>query len=168
MPSSDSTSSRSSSPGTTSTATCVGATRRLMEICSSATARTVGRRRPTPSTRRCSRGCVGSMAWRLTKLSDRTRVPRRHVQEDMPRQVRRHPVRARGELVLRRLPGAAVRSFVYLPHEEAPRVKSFFRDAHTARADSSFLPSPSAISVDVFFIGRVDARVLVTTSSVSS
>jgi hypothetical protein len=31
-----------------------------------------------------------------------------------------------------------VRSFVHLPHEEAPRVKSVFRDAHTARADSSF------------------------------
>ena len=62
------------------------------------------------------------------------------MQEDMPRQVRRHPVRARGELVLRRLPRAPVRSFVYLPHEEAPRVKSFFRDAHTARADSLLYP----------------------------
>ena len=30
-----------------------------------------------------------------------------------------------------------------LPHEEAPRVKSFFRDAHTARAFSLF---PLAIS----------------------
>ena len=30
---------------------------------------------------------------------------------------------------------------MYLPHEEAPRVKAFFRDAHTARADSSFFPS---------------------------
>ena len=66
--------------------------------------------------------------------------PRRHVQEDVPRQVRRPEIGARRGLVLRRLPRAPVRSFVYLPHEEAPRVKSFFRAAHTARADSSFLP----------------------------
>ena len=34
----------------------------------------------------------------------------------------------------------AVRAELRLPHEEAPRVKSFFRDALTARADS-FFPS---------------------------
>ena len=135
--------------------------RSLMEICSSATARTVGRRRPTPSTRRCPRGRVGSMAWRLTKAErsirfDRTRVPRRHVQEDVSRQVRRPAVRARRGLVLRRLPRAPVRSFVYLPHEEAPRVKSFFRAAHTARADSSFFPYPILGDKRLFSSLRVD------------